>query len=154
LLVILISACKQDNDAEPKIRFSGISMMDINAQPMSNKDSTDWITGDVWKSQETGLFDNISYQVNCATQHSNKIIVYPNPCNGIFQMLIDKLPTTRMELRIVDENFNKLLSIDTITNNSFTLDAKAGSLKDTVRVYYRFIEGNCEFRGHGDILVQ
>ena len=154
LIVILLSGCKQDDNISRRIYFTGITKRDINAQQMSADDSTDWRTGDNWTSQESGLFDNVSYLSNCTQQHVNKLIVYPNPCSGLFVMNFDKLPATRVELRVVDENFNKLVSMDTLTRNIVPIDAGATGIKDNVRVYYRFIEGNCEFRGHGDILIQ
>jgi hypothetical protein len=155
ILIIMMNSCKEKIDnpvAESKIYFSGLTQTDNNGWPISI-DSTDWTTNDTWVKKESDLFTNV-YQSNCTQSFANHIAQYPNPCNGIFTLSFSKPATTRIELRLVDKNFNPIYSNDSVLGNAVQFNAGAFGIKDTVRLYYKFIENNCEFRGHGDILVK
>jgi hypothetical protein len=154
LLAILVSNCKEDTDNPPavnKIYFKGLTQTDFNGWTISI-DTTDWKMNDTWVKQESDLFTAI-HQSNCVQAYANQIIQYPNPCNGIFTLSFLKLESTRLELRLVDKNFNPLFSNDSVWGNTVRFDASVFGIKDTLRLYYKFIENNCEFRGHGDILI-
>lgn len=155
IITVLISNCKQENvspQIEKKIYFTGLTKTDIAGDIITN-DATDWKANDTWVKQESDLFTS-SYQTTCNPSHNYKIIAFPNPGNGIFFLFIDKTPSTRVALRLVDENFKVLISNDSITQTNIAFDAQRFGIKDTVRLYYMFIENNCEFKGHGDILIQ
>jgi hypothetical protein len=155
ILILLISSCKEKADNPPagsKIYFSGLTQTDYNGWPIT-VDSTDWKTGDTWVKQETDLFTTI-YQTDCTQGFDYIIRQYPNPCDGIFTLSFGKPVSTRLELRLVDKNFHLLFSNDSILGNAVQLDSKSFGIKDTLRLYYKFIENNCEFKGHGDILVK
>ena len=71
------------------------------------------------------------------------------------------MPNSSMaEFRLVDEKFNKIISLDSIvTSDTFNFkdilfDVRSFNKKGMLRLYYKIIEDNCEFRGHGDILVE
>ncbi len=154
LLALLLSNCKEE-DIQPiaeKIYFTGLTQTDNNGWPITF-DSTDWKTNDTWVKQESDLFSNI-YQSGCNQSYINQIIAYPNPCYGILSLAFDKKNFTRFEMRIVDENMKTLFSSDSITTKYIMINGMDYGIKDTVRVYYKFIENNCEFRGHGDILIK
>lgn len=155
LLAILVSYCKEDNDNQvvaTNIYFSGLTQTDINGWPVST-DTSDWRTDDTWLKQESDLFSNI-YQSSCTQTYANTIRQYPNPCIGFFSLSFEKQESTRLELRLVDKSFNPLYSNDSILGNAVQFDASKFGIKDTIRLYYKFIQNNCEFRGHGDILVK
>ena len=154
-LSLLVSYCGEKNDNSPaksRIYFTGLTQTDVNGWPITI-DTTDWKTNDTWVKQESELFTNV-YQSNCTQAYANEIAQYPNPCSGIFSLSFNKLATTRLELRLVDKSFNALYSNDSVWGNALMFDAGVFGIKDTLRLYYKFIEGNCEFRGHGDILVK
>jgi len=155
LLAFILSNCKDEKNDQPapeKIYFSGLTQTDNNGWPVTI-DTTDWTTKDIWVKQESDLFLHI-YQSNCVPSYVYQIAAYPNPCNGIFSLSFGKQPSTRGEMRLVDENFNTLFSGDSITSSFVMINASDYGIKDTVRLYYKFIENNCEFRGHGDILLK
>ena len=154
-LIFLINSCKDDTVTpvvENKIYFSGLTQTDNNGWFMS-LDSTDWTTNDTWVKQESDLFGT-THQSGCVQSYTNSILEYPNPSSSIFMLSIDKLETTRLELRLVDRNFNSLYSNDSVWGSNVQFDARVFGVKDTIRLYYKFIENNCEFKGHGDILIK
>jgi len=140
-----------NSSPESSIYFNGITNTDVNGFIISS-DTTDWRTDDTWQLKESGLFPLI--QSMCSPHNNNKISAYPNPCNGIFALYLEKEPATRVELRLVDQDFNILISIDTILQNNVQLNAGTFGIKDTARLYYKFVDGNCEWKGHGDIIIQ
>ena len=155
LVVILLSYCKEKEDVAPgkaKIYFTGLTQTDINAWPLTT-DTTDWKTNDSWIKQEQELFSK-NYQSGCSQLYNYKIIAYPNPSSGLLTFSINKPSTTYVEMSLVDENFNVLYYIDSLTGSYITLNGANFGIKDTIRLYYRFIENNCEFKGHGDILLK
>jgi len=154
LLAVLVSYCKEE-DIQPvaeKIYFTGLTQTDIYGWPLTI-DTSDWKTTEIWVKQETDLFANV-YQSGCVQSYNNQITVYPNPSYGNISFALDKLVSTRVEMRLVDEDFKTLFSIDSITSSYITFNGMDFGIKDTIRVYYKFIENNCEFNGHGDILIK
>ena len=155
LLALLLSNCKDDDHTQPpvaEIYFTGLSETDYNGFPITI-DTTDWTATDTWTRQEMNLFTS-SYQTGCTPSSANRVLVYPNPNNGLFRFIIEKDLDARTECRIVDENFKVLFAHASIIPKSFSFDATKFGVKDTIRVYYKIIENNCEFRGHGDILIK
>jgi hypothetical protein len=58
-------------------------------------------------------------------------------------------------LRIVDRDYNIITSTDSILpyrNHFFDLK-DLNIINDTVRVYYKIINDNCELKGHGDLVI-
>jgi hypothetical protein len=154
ILCVLVSYCKDDNSdtaVESKIYFTGLEQTDYNGY-LITIDSTDWGFKDIWLEQESALF-NTHYGSNCVQSLNDQVIAYPNPCNGVFYLSFQKSDATAINLRLVDQDFKVLLSMDTLNNSNIAV-ATSSFVKDTVRLYYRFIENNCEFRGHGDILIK
>lgn len=147
-LLIGISSCVKN---PLSISFDGITRTDNYGVVLSN-DPTDWTFDDTWRQKEADLFTS-SYKKGCAPAGNNKIIAYPNPCSGVFQLSVQMPAAGRLELRLVDKNFRVLASSDSISNQTIGLQVGNG-VKGTVRLYYKLIDGDCEYRGHGDILVQ
>ena len=76
-------------------------------------------------------------------------------------MISTVMPKTSLaEFRLVDEKFNKLVSLDSIfTKDTFNykriqINVTSFNQKGILRLYYKMIENNCEAIGHGDILIE
>lgn len=154
----MLIACnnnKEDNNTpqtpNTTIVFSGLTKTDENGAIYA-LDSTDWTITDKWQQKEIDLFPN-TLSTGCTTSELMTVATYPNPCNGVFAMTLQKPQAARFSLRVVDEKFRVLLAKDTLSGDSYNFNTPT-TLKDTVRVYYKFILNNCEYRGHGDILFQ
>jgi len=155
ITTLFISCVKESTD---NIAFTGITKTDEQGFIIS-KDTTDWRFTDIWKDKEINLFTSQNSS-NCQKTFDYKIIVFPNPNKGYF-FINTKMPNSSMaEFRLVDEKFNKIISLDSIvTSDTFNFkdilfDVRSFNKKGMLRLYYKIIEDNCEFRGHGDILVE
>lgn len=154
----LIISCTKENTSEDKITFTGITKTDIQGYIIS-KDSTDWNFNDLWSDQETNLFTSRNNR-NCLNTMDYNIIASPNPNNGIFMITTVMPKTSLAEFRLVDEKFNKLVSLDSIfTKDTFNykrilINVTSFNKKGILRLYYKMIENNCEAIGHGDILIE
>ena len=151
LLLFVFSQCKR-GDLPLIPAFSGVTVTDNLGVKLSD-DPTDWTFTDRWSSKEAGLFQS-SYPLSCTASTTLSIIAYPNPSNGIFILEIAKPGTARLEIRLVDKNFNTLITNDAITSTAVQLNASTFGIKGLVRLYYRLIDNGCEYRGHGDIKIQ
>jgi hypothetical protein len=155
LILTFSPGCDNEKNSlpdEPVIYFTGLTMTDINGYTFS-EDTTDWTFDDDWIEKEVILFDDHDPET-CLPNNNYKIIAFPNPGNGIVAISVNMDSTSYLQIRLVDENFNKLIVNDSIDANNFQLDAGTFGIKDTVRLYYKMIRGGCEFRGHGDVLIQ
>ncbi|GLU56568.1 hypothetical protein [Dyadobacter frigoris] len=149
-------SCNQ-NDPEDlvktpeKITFSGILLRDERGLPLSEVDPDDWNIKDTWVEQEISLFGS-NLKTNCpATDY--EIIAYPNPVKDKAAIHVYKPDSVRLAIRIVDKNFKTLFAKDSLYTKINMIDFSAFGITDTVRVYYKFINGGCEFRGHGDVVI-
>lgn len=154
----MLTSCgnnKEDNNTpqtpNTTIVFSGLTKTDASGAIYA-LDSTDWTITDKWQQKEIDLFPN-TLSTGCTASALMTVATYPNPCNGVFSMALQKPKAARFSLRVVDEKFRVLLTKDTLSGDSYNFNTPT-TLKDTVRVYYKFILNNCEYRGHGDILFQ
>jgi hypothetical protein len=146
-------SCSKDNDtADSKIYFNGITIMDEMANMLSDPDTTDWTFDDEWTTKEEELFTN-QYQ-SSNQEYSTKIIVYPNPFQDIFNIHLNNLPnSSRMEIRLVSKDFKILVKNDSIYSSIVIRPSDIAGY-DTLRLYYKLIDlSNSELRGHGDILI-
>ena len=146
LFTSLFISCEKEKESENKISFTGIT-------------KTDWKFNDKWIDEEINLFAS-QYNRNCQKTFDYKIIVFSNPNKGKF-LINTKMPNTAMtEFRLVDKKFNKIISLDSIvTSDTFNskdiaFNVNSFNKKGMLRLYYKIIENNCEFQGHGDILVE
>jgi len=152
LLMVTIGCDKENTQEKKRYYFTGITPTDANGNLMAMPDTTDWKTGDVWNEAEEKLFAD-TYVTNCTPSHPYKITVAPNPCVNSFIAWFNKDSSTQVNMRLVDENLNVLLSVDSVTAGAVSIDVSS-FIKDTVRLYYKFIANNCEFKGHGDVLIR
>lgn len=154
VLFTLLNGCGEDSGYYPpgsRFYFEGLTITDPGGFVIY-RDTTDWRTDDKWLKRESNLFSSI-YQTNCIPNYNYRVGAEPNPCGRFFEVGFDVGPSARVELRMVNSYFNTIISLDSIFG-PIAFDSDYFKIKDTVRLYYRFIEGKCEFRGHGDILIQ
>ncbi len=70
-------------------------------------------------------------------------------------MNILKPEDSRLALRIVDQDFNVLISLDSIYVSTLSFNLTSLNVSnEIVRVYYKIFGEECELRGHGDIKVE
>jgi hypothetical protein len=150
--VFLISCNKEENIIQnTTINFNGITKTDEQGVPIT-LDSTDWNIKDVWMLKEQALFPN-QYKTDCKPDWPYTIVLYPNPNNGYLAMSLNMPDDARLDIRLVDRFYNVLLSKDSIDKKQIIFDVKNQIPKDTLRMYYKFVNSGCEFRGHGDIII-
>ena len=158
ILSFLFLTCSKEESGvnsivEDKITFNGISERDPTGVPVREADPDDWNFKDTWAAQELALFGK-GYGSDCMLPEAYNIMAYPNPI--IDKVVIDagKPESVRLAIRVVDRNFKVLLALDSIYSKSTMLDFSKFGIQDTVRVYYKYIDNSCEYRGHGDILIK
>jgi hypothetical protein len=151
VIPLLIGSCKENATEEPVI-FSGISVYDEFGVLIS-EDTTDWQLLDRWQSVEKQLFDE--QMPFCDTTGGGfSVFAYPNPCSEMLVLDFTQPGSHLISLRLVDQDFNVLYSKDTTVSNSWILNPEYLTFNgDMIRLYYKFSDENCEFRGHGDIRV-
>lgn len=147
------------------IVFGGITATDNNGALIYDNDSTDWKVNENWNIKEEALFnikrDNYCFSEEVIiippfTSSLRVISVYPNPNTGRF--IIETFDSTNYSLlvRIVDRDYNVLESFDTTasyTQGTFFDLRDLNIINDTIRVYYKIIEEDCELKGHGNLLI-
>jgi hypothetical protein len=156
LCILAADACTKDNTPESKATkfyFTGITPTDQNGNLMAAPDTSDWKTGDVWPEAAEKLFANTG-AMTCTPYYKYNIAAFPNPCKNSFMTSFTKDSATLVSVRLVDENLKVLVSIDSVTARTIQINVSSFGIKDTMRLYYKFIKDNCEFRGHGDIVIQ
>jgi len=155
LIATFAVSCKDDAAKNPEsIVFKGIRVTDVNGKVYEN-DLTDWQLAETWNDTENSLFAEKRTNVCDTANIGYKVVSYPNPCNGIFNLYISKPIESRLAFRIVDRNYNVLLSQDSVYSNGIAINVQSFNIKnDTVRLYYKFLGTDCELKGHGDIKIE
>jgi len=150
MLVPLFASC---NTSKPKSeKFTGITQMDNFGTVQGIQDTTDWRCNDSFTDKENALFPESSAEP-CKLV-SYKTIFYPNPCRKKSTLYFVKDPSVRVAFRLVDKDFNVIMSKDSIYNSPLEFDLSSFKTDDTIRLYYKFItKDKCEYNGHGDIFV-
>jgi hypothetical protein len=95
-----------------------------------------------------------SFKTGCTPTGNYSIAAFANPNNGYFTVSVRKPATARIQFRLVNKNFRVLISHDDMTADQFALNASTFGVKGIVRLYYKLVDGECEFRGHGDIEIR
>ena len=157
LLIFALScnSCDKDDEIITLPTFTGFSLTDDNGQALSNPDTTDWRVDDSWEQVEKDLFD--LPELPLCNDDGVVSPAFPNPCGSVLGFRFISTANTTGYFRVVDKDFNVLVEADSV---SFEAGAKTISLNfstvnaDTARLYYRIVNGSCEYRGHGDVLVQ
>lgn len=165
-MIFSASDCEKEDEVpmpEPetpeRIRFEGVSLTDANGNALSQEDTTDWRVDDEWEAEEMALFEEGASLPLCSADGETKVFaVWPNPASRQFAFGFRITNPISADFRLVDQDFNLLLSHDTLqfTNpgfNQLEFDATSLAIRDTVRMYYQFSTSNCVFRGHGDLIL-
>jgi hypothetical protein len=148
-------SCDKDDTVIVLPTFTGFSLTDDNGQALSNPDSTDWRVDDSWEQVEKDLFGSPGLPL--CTGDGEVSPAFPNSCSSVLGFRFVSTTNTTGYFRVVDKDFKVLLEANAIP---FEAGAKIISLNfseinpDTVRLYYRIVGNNCEYRGHGDVIVQ
>ena len=150
LLLIFLHSCKE-NTCNPLLNFKGITSRD-DTGALLEADPNDWKLQDTWGRHEIELFDTV-YNAECFPPSHFSIMAYPNPTSGPFQLTFNKTEASSIDIRLVDFDCRTLIYIDGIKNNSIGLEPSSFGKSGIVRLYYRFVEDGCEYRGHGDIQI-
>lgn len=153
LAIILISGSCKEHETEDPVVFSGITVRNEFGDILSS-DSTDWQLFDQWVSKEKVLFEN-NINAFCDTSvGSFSVGVYPNPCTDLVIINFTRPEDYRISVRLVDQEFNVLLSEDTTISTSWMINPGLLNFEgDLIRLYYKISSEGCELRGHGDIQV-
>jgi len=155
----VITSCEDDPviaDTPPKtIVFNGITITDNNGWVIQN-DPDDWKLTESWTEKENSLF--VEKNVNLCDNGNPDYAIHPSHLNSSssqFNLNFTKPAGSRFAFRIVDRNYNVLLSNDSIFTNAIVFDVQSFNIKnDTVRMYYKYLGPDCELKGHGDIKIE
>lgn len=152
-----IISCEGDDATDTKpntIVFNGITMTDNNGWVIKN-DPNDWKLAETWTEKENSLFVEKMTNTCNAENTDYKVVSYPNPCYSKFNLYISKPTDSRYAFRIVDRNYNVLLSQDSVFSSGLSINVQGfGITNDTVRIYYKILGPDCELKGHGDIKIE
>ncbi len=154
-MVFVMINCSPDSSQETSITFKGVIHFDENGSPIGGDfdDDGDWQIGDIWIDEEEELFDSELQMINCDVNETYFCSPFPNPCTDVLNLFIGQPDGSTIDLRFVDEDLNIVIEFDDLISNTLSIQT-ANLAKDTFRIYYRFQHDDCEFRGHGDILVE
>ena len=160
MLSVFFISCKKENTETPStIQFNGITPTDVDGNFIGQKDTTDWGFQMNWEERAFAFF-NDERRPGCDNSEAYEAYAAtPNPTPDEINLGFWLLDSSDLEIRIVDKNFNLLKSIDFtnalgINYNSVTIDLSDIELKDTVRLYYKIIDEDCELRGSGVVVIQ
>ena len=154
----MITSCEEDKDVANTINetivFEGITVTDNNGWVIEN-DPDDWTLAENWSDKENSLF--VGKNVSACDNANSEYLIHPaflNPCINQFNLGFTKPANSRFAFRIVDRNYNVLLSQDSVFSNGIAINVQDFNItNDTVRLYYKFFGLDCELKGHGDIKI-
>lgn len=141
-----------DSNGEVVIDVGGIVARDDQNVVIdsSTMDLTDWQFDDVWTADESSLFS--SSASGCTPHDSIFLDCYPNPSSdGEFNL--ESSRDVSYSFVIVDPTLKVIGTKDLDTNTSLALNLPSFS-GDTLRIYYLATEDNCDYAGHGDIVIE
>ncbi len=126
--------------------------------PMGEEDLTDWTFDSTWFPTEKALFEDYdSFNHNCSVVSGiSECMVFPIPAKHIINFVMAKDSSTQVRIRLVNQQFEQLISIDSLYDDDiqFNLDVFELTSGSIVRMYYVFInKDSCMFKGHGDIKI-
>lgn len=150
----MLFSCEKEKEESNtnEIIFEGISITDVYGG-LSSQDTTDWNLNDIWMDKENSLFTE--KKDNKCSSDEYSIISYPNPCDGIFLLRLTKPDDSRFAFRVVDKDFNVLVTQDSIMSNSIAISLEGFNVSnEIVRIYYKYFGMDCELKGHGDIKIE
>lgn len=151
VFVLSLILCISCDDTFLGLTFTGITETNIYGEILSS-DPSDWNLTDDWNRRENNLFEE-GFEDICEDNVHFMLAAYPNPCSSMVNLAFPSSDSTRTAIRIVRSNFEVLFSLDSVPGN-IVIDCSNFDLQgEIVRVYYKVLGENCEYRGHGDIQV-
>lgn len=157
---ILLSGSCKDKNSNPSSNsstpiISGYTATDNNGNLNGLVDNSDWTFTSDWVGQEFDLFE-YSDSINYFLQDSTIVMhpAFPNSNSGIFHLNYQKETHTYFNIRVINKNWEVLISADSIVGNNIALDVQGlvDNSGEMVRVYYMFTKNDsCLYKGHGDI---
>ena len=161
LATLFIISCKKEKNDEAINQsiptFTGYTSTAEDGSPTNlHKDTSDWTLNDKWSTIEKEFFEDYdSYNESCILDSNIKIYPgYPNAASDVFYISLVKDSTIKFKIRLVNQKFETLASLDSLSHNSIAFDVSEprSNSESMLRVYYMFItESNCLHKGHGDI---
>lgn len=162
VLIIFFSGCKKENTTP--LDFSKITVADVYCVYISDIDSSDWISDDVWSTQETNLlkFTDTLTLTDSTTGYVQLSAPCPNPSEGLFIMGINTERQCKMKLVCVNTDMQVLF----YTARKFTggpiataydFRSNTGFHKnENYRFYYGFYSAtdSLYYKGHGDFRLE
>jgi hypothetical protein len=153
-------SCEKDSSSD----FSGITETDEFGLLIGSIDYTDWQTDDVWDAKEEAIFENtsISYSdlklksltaVSPANEYKIVYPAYPNPSFGPIVFSFGS-EVVKVSLAIVNQDFDVLMKLDLVDQNSIYFDLSSLPKNTIHRLYYilEIKDGN-RLKGHGDVQI-
>jgi hypothetical protein len=150
----IFSNCNDDDVTKGVIDISGITELDSQASNIGKTDKTDWNFTDTWSMSEENLFrkNESSIKGTEINRPNSSVVVtgYPNPAKDFITFVFQLEPTMYYDLKIVDENLNVKLSLDSVTLTRIFIKDSTYLNNQLYRMYYKIYSDNKVFRGHGD----
>ena len=135
---------------KPYVDFTKITSIDIHGIPMNSGDPNDWIIRTDFQPIERLLFnENSGFLFK-----DLELVEYPNPFNDIIQLRIGINQDERIDLFLVNENFEieqKFIQLQS-GNYSLLLD-NPNYNGNYYRLYYKIYSDNEIYYGSGDLKV-
>lgn len=154
LVPTIFFSCKDEDVAKGLITISGITKLDVEANPIGSNDITDWKFTDSWSFSEENLFikNNSSSTVTESTAPNSSVVVigYPNPAKSLIFIAFQLEKNMYYDLRVVDKNLNIKLKKDSVKYGGISLGDSAFINNELYRIYYKIHSDNKIYRGHGD----
>jgi hypothetical protein len=149
IMSVFTSSCEKDTEEN---LFTGITESNEFGETIS-VDETDWNLTENWNETENSLFSE-SFDNLCSTDSEYYLLsAYPNPCDDIAMLKFIVPDDKRVAFRIVDKDYNILVSQDNASSDIAINFEYLKVQNDIVRVYYKIFGESCELNGHGDIKV-
>ena len=138
---------------------NGITFMDADGNRTGPLDESDWGFQGNWTDQAFDLFGGEEGNFCKDADEQAAYVAAPNPATAQSVFGYQLKDSSDLEIKVVDKNYQVLYETEVRNTfgpgyNELRIDWNEIDLKDTVRVFYKVIQKDCEMRGHGDVLLQ
>ena len=166
VISVMLISCDCD-ESEDDLHFSGIVYMSENGMVLGTSDGElkDWTLEHDWHPKVEMLFTNLDIAIarNIPCENAWIGYGYPNPASEMFSLNVQVGEQGTFEYIVVNEELDVFYRDEKelvpgshlFTVNLLELHEQALIEKDEyIRMYYRVIMNETEYRGHGDILFK
>lgn len=133
---------------QPIIDFTSISMLDLIGNPVTSGDINDWVIRTDWDIIERLVF-NVKTPIT--TSSSYHLIEYPNPFYRALCLYTNMLPDHKVDLFLVNANFEIEQKYKGIPFRSCTLLMDNSVKGNYYRLYYRIYSDSEQLFGSGNL---